>query len=130
MTHTLFFPAKLARILGELDPEGKRNILDRAEDPSSRTISRGELLAMGLNSDLTGTPLVPEGAGLAVGEANLNTGRLFLLWRGCEFGSSWVGFSVPPDLPVCLRYRADLLLIGEAKCTFLPMRLSLSKPGE
>lgn len=67
MTHTLFFPAKLARILGELDPEGNRNILVRAEDPSSRTISRAELLAMGLTSGLTGTPLIPEGGGLMVG---------------------------------------------------------------
>lgn len=82
MTHTLFFPAKLARILGELDPEGNRNILVRAEDPSSRTISRAELLARGLNSGLTGTPLIPEGGGLTVGRANLSTGTLFLLWKG------------------------------------------------
>lgn len=67
MTHTLFFPAKLARILGELDPEGNRNILVRAEDPSSRTISRAEPLAMGFNSGLTGAPLIPEGGGLTVG---------------------------------------------------------------
>lgn len=41
MTHTRFFPAKLARTLGELDPEGKRTTRDWvAEDiPSSLIIS-------------------------------------------------------------------------------------------
>lgn len=41
MTHTRFFPAKLARILGELDPEGKRTPRDWVAEniPSSLIIS-------------------------------------------------------------------------------------------
>lgn len=82
MTHTRFFPAKLARMLGELDPEGKRNILERAEDPSSRTISRGELRPVGLRSDLSRAPLMPSGALGAFSWAILSTGTLLLLRGG------------------------------------------------
>lgn len=47
MIQTRLLPAKLARILGELDPEGKRTIRDRdtADVPSSLTMSDLEYLA-------------------------------------------------------------------------------------
>lgn len=83
-------------MLGELDPEGKRNILERAEDPSSRIMSRGELGATGLCLGLTGAPVMRWGAsGAVVAGATLNTGTLLLLWRGGRFGSSRVVLSIP-----------------------------------
>lgn len=47
MTHTRFFPAKLAKTLGELDPEGKRTARDcgAVDIPSSLIISDLEYLA-------------------------------------------------------------------------------------
>lgn len=107
-------------MLGELEPEGKRKVLVLANKPSSRTISRLGLRAVGLCPALSRTLWIAGVAGIAVVWPSLITGTL-LLGRGCGFASSTVVLPIPRDLPVCLRNRTGLLLTAGRKGA--PLRL-------